>query len=283
MLFALTFIDVTISKHQQINYTRSLKIKGITVLTTQEQLKYSRQIMMGKIGEQGQIALRNAKVLIVGVGGLGNPVSLYLAAAGVGTLYLADGDNIELSNLPRQIQFDEQDINQNKADVAAEKLSTQFPDSNIEAIDEMLDQELCDYYVPQVDLVLDCSDNIQTRYLINQACVTHTVPLVIGAATGFDGQQLLVDPRNKDSACYHCLFPTSLKAPTNNCQTLGILGPVLAIIGGMQALQAIKVLTADGSENNVQINKLNLYDGLANQWQQFNMKKQQNCNVCGNK
>lgn len=247
------------------------------MLTTQEQLKYSRQIMMDKIGEQGQIALRSAKVLIVGVGGLGNPVSLYLAAAGVGTLYLADGDNIELSNLPRQIQFSEENINQNKADIAAEKLNAQYPDSEIEAIDEMLDQELCDYYLPQVDLVLDCSDNITTRYLINQACVTHKVPLVVGAATGFDGQQLVIDPRDKNSACYHCLFPASEKAPTNNCQTIGVLGPVLAIVAGMQALQAIKLLTG----NNAQINQLSLFDGLSNQWQQFKMKKQENCSVCG--
>ncbi len=249
------------------------------MLTTQEQLKYSRQIMMNKIGEQGQIALRNAKVLVVGVGGLGNPVSLYLAAAGVGTLYLADGDTIEISNLPRQIQFSEQDINQNKAEVAADKLNAQFPDSDIEAIDDMLDQELCDYYLPQVDLVVDCSDNIKTRYLVNQACITYKVPLVVGAATGFDGQQLVVDPRDNSSACYHCLFPASEKAPANNCQTLGILGPVLAIVAGMQSLQAIKILTG----NKAQINQLNLFDGLANQWQQFTMKKQKNCCVCGEK
>lgn len=247
------------------------------MLTTQEQLKYSRQIMMANIGEQGQLALRNAKILIVGVGGLGNPVSLYLAAAGVGTLYLADGDTIEISNLPRQIQFNEQDITKNKAEIAAEKLNEQFPDSDIEAIDEMLDPELCDYYLPQVDLVLDCSDNIATRYLINQACVTHQVPLVIGAATGFDGQQLVVDARDNTSACYHCLFPASEKAPANNCQTLGILGPVLAIIAGTQALQAIKILTG----NAAQINQLNLFDGWANKWQQFTMKKQKYCAVCG--
>ncbi len=247
------------------------------MLTTQEQLKYSRQVMLNKIGEQGQLALRNAKVLILGVGGLGNPASLYLAAAGVGTLYLADGDSIEVSNLPRQILFNEQDIDSNKADTAAEKLSEQFPDTSIEAIDDMLDKELCDYYLPQVDLVLDCSDNIQTRYLINQACVEHKVPLVVGAATGFDGQQLTIDPRDETSACYHCLFPASEKAPANNCQTIGIIGPVLAMVAGMQALQAIKLLTG----NNAQINQLNLLDGLANRWQQFTMKKQANCSVCG--
>ena len=247
------------------------------MLSHQEQLKYSRQIMVGNIGASGQLALRNAKVLILGVGGLGNPASLYLAAAGVGTLFLADGDSVEISNLPRQVLFSEDDLNTNKADAAAEKLQAQYPDVIIEAIDEMLDKELCDYYVPQVDAVLDCSDNIATRYLINQACVEHKVPLVIGAATGFDGQQLTVDPRDESSACYHCLFPAAEKAPANNCQTLGIIGPVLAMVGGMQALQTIKLLTG----NPVQINQLNLLDGLANQWQQFSMKKQPNCKVCG--
>ncbi|MBU2870373.1 HesA/MoeB/ThiF family protein [Colwellia sp. E2M01] len=249
------------------------------MLSNQEQLKYSRQIMLDKIGDKGQLALRNAKVLILGVGGLGNPASLYLAAAGVGTLYIADGDNIEISNLPRQVLFSEDDINENKADTAAEKLQQQFPDTTIEAIDEMLDVELCDYYLPQVDLVLDCSDNIQTRYLINQACIQHKTPLIVGAATGFDGQQITIDPRDKNSACYHCLFPAAEKAPANNCQTVGIIGPVLAMIAGMQSLQAIKLLTG----NEVQINQLNLLDGLANKWQQFNMKKQQNCTVCGSK
>jgi sulfur carrier protein ThiS adenylyltransferase len=247
------------------------------VLSNQEQLKYSRQIMLKKIGSQGQLALRNAKILILGVGGLGNPVSLYLAAAGVGTIFIADGDTIELSNLPRQILFSENDIDENKADAAAEKLQQQFPDVTIEAIDEMFDDELCDYYLPQVDLVLDCSDNIQTRYLINQACVQYKVPLIVGAATGFDGQQLTIDPRDETSACYHCLFPASEKAPSNNCQTIGIIGPVLAMVAGMQSLQAIKLLTG----NNVQINQLNLLDGLANKWQQFNIKKQKNCTVCG--
>jgi sulfur carrier protein ThiS adenylyltransferase len=251
--------------------------KGINVLSNQEQLKYSRQIMLDKIGSQGQVALRNAKVLILGVGGLGNPASLYLAAAGVGTLYIADGDSIEISNLPRQILFSEDNIAENKADVAAEKLQRQFPDVTIEAIDEMFDEELCDYYLPQVDLVLDCSDNIQTRYLINHACVQHKVPLIVGAATGFDGQQLTIDPRDETSACYHCLFPVSEKAPANNCQTIGIIGPVLAMIAGMQSLQAIKLLTG----NKVQLNQLNLLDGLANQWQQFSMKKQKSCTVCG--
>ncbi len=144
------------------------------MLTNNEQLRYSRQTMLKQIGDQGQQALKNAQVLIVGMGGLGNPVSMYLAAAGVGTLYLADGDSVELTNLQRQILFTEQDINHNKADTAAEKLHQQNPDISIEVIDEMLDEELCQYYLNQVDLVIDCSDNIATRYLINSQCVHST-------------------------------------------------------------------------------------------------------------
>lgn len=249
------------------------------MLTIQEQLKYSRQISLKNLGEAGQVNLRNAKVLILGVGGLGNPASLYLAAAGVGTLFIADGDTIELSNLPRQVLFSEEDINENKADIAAEKLQQQFPDVNIEAIDEMFDQELCDYYLPMVDVVLDCSDNITTRYLINKACVKYKTPLVVGAATGFDGQQLTIDPRIESTACYQCLFPESEKPPANNCQTMGIIGPVLAMIAGMQCLQTIKLLTG----HDVQLNQLNLFDGLTNKWQQFNLKKQEHCPVCQSK
>lgn len=247
------------------------------MLTQKEQLRYSRQIMLKKIGEKGQLALQNANVLIVGMGGLGNPVSLYLAAAGIGTLFIADGDTVDLTNLQRQILFTENDIDENKADIAAEKLQQNNSNITVEVIDEMLDSELCNYYFPKMDVVIDCSDNIQTRYLINQHCVAHKIPLIVGAATGFDGQQLVVDPRNEDSACYHCLFPESKKPPENNCQTIGIIGPVLSIIAGMQSLQAIKLLTG----NTVHINQLNLFDGLSNQWQQFKMKKQKDCKVCG--
>jgi len=247
------------------------------MLSQNEQLRYSRQIMMSKIGEQGQLSLRDARVLVVGMGGLGNPVSLYLAAAGVGTLVLADGDMVDITNLQRQILFTENDVGSSKADIAAEKLQQHNSDISIEVIDEMLDAELANYYIEQVDVVLDCTDNITTRYLLNQVCIEKKTPLIVGAATGFDGQQLVVDPRNPDSACYQCLFPASEKAPANNCQTVGIIGPILAIVAGMQSLQAIKLLTG----NTIHINQLNMYDGLSNQWQQFSLKKQSNCPVCG--
>lgn len=246
------------------------------MLSPEEQLRYSRQTMLKAIGENGQQALKNSKILIVGVGGLGNPVSLYLNAAGVGNIYLADGDNVELSNLHRQIQFQESDIGENKANASADKLHQLNSSTNIEVLDEMLDEELADYYLPLVDLVLDCTDSITSRYLINQKCLEHKKPLIIGAATGFDGQHMFVDPNLVDSACYQCLFPKHKKAPENNCQTLGILGPVLAIIGGMQALQAIKFLTG----NTIKTNQLNIFDGLSNSWQQFTLNKQPNCPAC---
>jgi len=246
------------------------------VLSQNEQLRYSRQIMLKNIGEQGQLALGNAHVLVIGMGGLGNPVALYLAAVGIGKLTLVDGDNVDITNLPRQVLFSEEDKAQNKADSAADKLEQQFPDCEFEAVDEMFDKELADFYLPQADIVIDCTDNIQARYLINQACVEHKTPLVIGAAIGFDGQHMVVDPRDEASACYHCLYPASEKAPANNCQTAGILGPVLAIVAGMQALTAIKLLTG----NKVPVNQLSLFDGLSNQWQQFNISRQASCSVC---
>lgn len=246
------------------------------MLSPQEQLRFSRQTMLKSIGEDGQQALKNATVMVIGVGGLGNPVSLYLNAAGIGTLYLVDGDNIDVSNLPRQILFDETQVALGKADTAAEQLRKNNSDTNIEVIDEMLDEELADYYFPLVDLVLDCTDNINARYLINQKCLAHEKPLIIGAATGFDGQYMFVDPNSDGSACYQCLFPMNKKAPENNCQTLGILGPILAIVGGIQALQAIKFLTG----HTIPTNKLNIFDGLSNTWQQFSVKKQNDCPAC---
>ena len=246
------------------------------MLTQQEQLKYSRQIMLNKVGEQGQRALSQASVVIIGLGGLGNPTALYLAAMGIGKLILIDGDTIEISNLPRQILFDQNQLQQNKADAATEKLQRQYPDCDIEVVDEMFDAELAEFYLPNADIVLDCTDNIHSRYLINQLCVQYKVPLVIGAATGFDGQHLFVNSQDNNSACYHCLYPSSEKAPTNNCQTLGIASPVLAIVSGMQALTVFNYITLNKAPTNL----LSLFDGLTHRWQQFNLQKNKQCQVC---
>jgi sulfur carrier protein ThiS adenylyltransferase len=248
------------------------------VLTTQEQLRYGRQIMLDKIGEAGQQALQRSTVLIVGLGGLGCPVSLYLAAAGVGKIILCDGDRVEVTNLQRQVLFNDQNIGENKADAATDRLKLQNPYIDVEPIDEMFDDELAKFYLPQVDLVIDCTDKLNSRYLINQQCLAFKVPLVIGAATGFDGQSMFVEPSTK-SACYQCVFPKKNTETVENCQTLGIVGPVLSIIGGIQALNAIKWLTG----LNVTTNQLSLFDGLSQQWQQFKVKKSDTCPACANK
>lgn len=245
------------------------------MLSSQEHIRYSRQIMLNKIGEQGQLKLQQSTVLIVGLGGLGCPVSTYLASAGVGRLILIDGDDIEASNLQRQVLFTPDDIKHNKAETAKTTLEQQNPLIDIEAIDEMFDKELAESYLPEVDLVIDCTDNIATRFLLNQVCHQFEKPLIIGAATGFDGQTMLIDPLSK-SACYQCVFPDTENVPTENCQTLGILGPVLAIIAGMQSLTAIKLITG----NIVQHNQLMMFDGLSQQWRAIKVSKQSHCSCC---
>jgi len=233
--------------------------------------------MVKDIGEDGQLRLRNASILIVGMGGLGNPVSLYLNAAGIGNLYLTDDDQVDITNLQRQIMFTEGDVGINKSDTAKLHLEKRNSNTNIEAVDERLDQELCDYYFPLVDLVIDCTDNIATRYLLNKNALAYSVPLIIGAATGFDGQAMFINPNIDDSACYQCLFPESNQAPVDNCQTIGIVGPVLSIIAGSQALMAIKHLAG----LTIETNQLTLFDGRALSIQKLKVNRQPKCPACG--
>ncbi|WP_394174078.1 HesA/MoeB/ThiF family protein [Thalassotalea litorea] len=246
------------------------------MLTTQEQLRYSRQTLVSDFGESGQIALQNACVLVVGIGGLGNPVSQYLVSAGIGKLILCDGDSIDVSNLPRQILFDDSVLADNKAETAANRLEQSNPECNIEVVDEMLDDELADYYIAQADIVIDCTDSVASRYLLNAWCLKHQTPLVIGAATGLDGQHFFIDPNTPNSACYQCLFPETEKAPVQNCQTIGILGPVLAMVGGMQSFTAIKYLAGMKTFPN----RLDLFDGTQQTWQSFKVQQQNNCPAC---
>lgn len=245
------------------------------MLTDQEQLRYSRHLLLDKIGTDGQLALKNASVLIVGVGGLGNPASMYLAASGVGRLFLADGDKIELSNLQRQVLFDQESVGENKAEIAAEKLANLNEDIDIEPIDEFLDEESLNYYVSQVDLVLDCTDNIKIRHSINRVCHAQKKPLIIGAAIRLEGQLLIVNNNDDTSPCYQCLYPEGQDVALN-CQTAGVLSPVLGIIGSSQALEAIKLLTG----KKINYGKLHIFDGLSNQWRYFNLSKSEHCQLC---
>ena len=249
------------------------------MLSTHEQLKYQRQIMLAKVGEQGQLALRNAKVLVVGLGGLGNPVAMYLSAAGVGELFLADGDAVDESNLQRQILFTPKDVGKNKAEIAAQQLRTQNPDVDIETIDEMLDEETAAYYCSIVDIIIDCTDNIDIRFILNKCCFTQNKILISGAATGFDGQCFILNRQTKErtkQGCYQCLIPSKEDAPVLNCQTAGIVGPVLGIIGSMQALMCIKAIIG----LKVPTHQLMVFDGLFQQWQEFKMTANKQCPVC---
>jgi sulfur carrier protein ThiS adenylyltransferase len=162
------------------------------MLTSNEQLRYSRQLLLKGFSETEQLQLKNAKVLIVGLGGLGNPVAMYLAAAGVGQLILADGDNIDVTNLQRQVMFHTEQVGENKAEIAFQHLTKLNPEIDIEVIDEMLDDEQLDYYASEMDLIIDCTDNLTTRYAINLACVNHKTPLISGAAIRFEGQLFVI-------------------------------------------------------------------------------------------
>lgn len=245
------------------------------MLTDKEQLRYSRHLMLDSMGMEGQLALKQSTALIIGLGGLGNPVAMYLAAAGVGKLILADGDKIELSNLQRQILYTEQSIGDNKAEQAASQLLQRNSNVEFEVVDEMLSGEDLEYQVSLADIVIDCTDNLQTRQQINKVCVQQQIPLVVGAAIRTEGQLLVVDSRQNNSACYQCLYPQDEESAVN-CQTAGVLSPILGIIGSMQALTAINILTGQA----VATNQLTIFDGLQCNWQQFNLNKQKHCPIC---
>lgn len=245
-------------------------------LTLQQALRYSRQIMLPSFELQGQEKLSAAKVLVIGVGGLGCAALPYLAGSGIGTLTLVDGDFIDRSNLQRQILFRESDVGQPKAQVAAAALRQLNSEINIVAITEFADEPLLPLLVAQHDLVLDCSDNLTTRLLVNTHCYQHQVPLVSGAAIRMEGQvcSFLMDHQ---SACYQCLVG-AFGEPQLSCLEAGILSPVVGLIGSMQALEVIKILSGCGQPL---AGKLLLLDGQNSEWQTFSLQRQAGCACCG--
>lgn len=210
-------------------------------------LRYSRHILLPEIGIEGQEKLRSAHALIVGAGGLGSPAAMYLASSGIGTLTLCDGDTVDLTNLQRQLLHRTATIGQPKVDSARQTLAALNPDVKIVALPQQADVPLLETLVPQVDVVLDCSDNFPTRYALNRACLAHGKPLVSGAAVRFDGQISVFDFRRPDSPCYHCLFPEDREAEEARCATLGVFAPLVGTIGALQAAEAIKLLTDAGT------------------------------------
>ena len=239
-------------------------------------LHYSRQIMLPHFGVEGQQKLQQAHILIMGIGGLGSPAAMYLAAAGVGTLTLVDFDTVENSNLQRQIIHNTTSIDSSKVDSARETLLKINPETKINCINKQLSQDELESQIATIDCVIDATDNFDTRFLINRACVKQQVPLVSAAAIQYEGQISVFDFRHDNSACYACLYAEGGEENTN-CSDNGILAPVVGILGSMQALEAIKLICKLGETLN---NRLLTFDALALQWRTIKLKKDPNCTVC---
>ncbi|MCE7566437.1 HesA/MoeB/ThiF family protein [Aliivibrio fischeri] len=248
-------------------------------LSDQDFLRYSRQIMLPDIGDKGQITLRNSTVLIIGCGGLGSSVGMYLSASGIGTLIIADGDKVELSNLQRQVVYRDNNLNQNKAMAMAHQLKGLNGTTHIEVISHKLTEPELSRFINQVDVVLDCSDNLPTRHETNAACVKHNVPLISGAAIGWQGQLMLFSNQvtENNTSCYHCLFPFTESQQTQNCQSFGILGPVVGMIGNLQALETIKYLT---QPSYMKWDTIHQFDGRSLAWSSIKIPKDSQCSIC---
>ncbi len=240
-------------------------------------LRYSRHILLPEIGIEGQERFRNARTLIVGAGGLGSPVALYLASAGIGFMTLCDNDAVDLTNLQRQIVHRHDAIGVPKAESARRTLATINPDVKVEALAERVAGERLNELVADADIVLDCSDNFATRHAINRACVAHGKPLVSGAGVRFDGQIAVFDLRDPLSPCYHCLFPEHGEIEDMRCAVMGVFAPVVGIIGAMQAAEALKLIAGIGASLN---GRLLLFDALAMDWRTVRVKRDPACTVC---
>lgn len=241
-------------------------------------LRYSRHILLPDVGVAGQARISDASVLIVGAGGLGCPVALYLGAAGVGRLQLADGDAVDLTNLQRQIGHATAAIGQNKADSLARSVVAINPEIEVRPIREALANSALHDAVAAADLVVDASDNFTTRHAVNRACVRLGKPLVSGAAIGFSGQLAVFDSRRADSPCYHCLFPDHADEPELRCAEAGVFSPLVGVIGAMQAMEALKYLAQVGE---LLVGRLLLWDGLRADARVMKVPRDPSCPVCG--
>ncbi len=245
-------------------------------MNDQQLLRYSRQIMLPDVDLDGQEKLLAARVLVIGLGGLGSPVAMYLAAAGVGHLMLADFDSVDLSNLQRQIAHTTDRIGQSKVESAAQTLRALNPDVQITCINQILDVESLKTQIAQVELVVDCCDNFNTRFAVNAACVAAKIPLVSGAAIRLEGQIAVFDNRHAECPCYRCLYDDESEENTT-CVANGVLSPLVGVIGSMQALEAIKLIVGFGK---TLAGKLLIFDARYSQWRELKLPKDKNCPVC---
>ncbi|HYT86983.1 MAG TPA: molybdopterin-synthase adenylyltransferase MoeB [Burkholderiales bacterium] len=246
-------------------------------MNDEQLLRYSRHILLPEIGIEGQEKFLASTALIIGAGGLGSPVAMYLAAAGVGTIALADGDAVDLTNLQRQILHTTGSIGKPKAASGREALAKINPEVKVAPLQRRLEGEELERLVAGASVVLDCSDNFATRHAVNRACVRHRRPLVSGAAVRFDGQVSVFDLRDDLSPCYQCLFPENAELEEMRCAVMGIFAPLTGIIGAVQAAEALKLLAGAGDTLK---GRLLILDALAMQWRTVKLAKDPSCAVC---
>jgi len=247
------------------------------MLNDDQLLRYSRHILLPEIGVDGQDRIAAGAVLVVGAGGLGCPAALYLGAAGVGRLVIADGDVVDLTNLQRQIGHATTSIGENKAQSLRRSVLAVNPEIEVAAIARALAGTELNEAIEKADLVVDASDNFATRHAVNRACVALRKPLVSGSAIGFSGQLAVFDSRRDDSPCYHCLFPDNVSEPPLRCAEAGVFSPLVGIIGAMQAMEALKCLAGAGEPL---VGKLLLWDGLRSEARSLRVPRDPGCAVC---
>lgn len=243
----------------------------------QQLLRYSRHILLPEIGVEGQQKLLDAHALVVGAGGLGCSAALFLASSGVGTLTLCDGDTVDLTNLQRQILHRTSTIGKPKVDSAKAAIADINPDVRINTLNARADEAKLSELALQADVVLDCSDNFATRYALNRLCVRLKKPLVSGAAIRFDGQVTVFDARQPHSPCYHCLYPEQAAGEEMRCAIMGVLAPLVGVIGNLQAAEALKLLMGTGTSL---CGRLLVMDGLHMELRTVKLRKDQACSVC---
>lgn len=243
-------------------------------------LRFARHLLLDELGVEGQERLLGSRALIVGAGGLGSPVVMYLAAAGVGELVLADHDTVDLTNLQRQIVHTDARVGRLKVESARESLLALNPDVRVRLIAERLEDDArLQEAVAAADVVLDCTDNFPIRVLLNRACVAHAKPLVSGAAIRFEGQVSVFDPRDAQSPCYACLFPESAEEDEPvSCATMGVFSPLVGMVGSVQAAEALKLLAGIGTPL---VGRLLRVDALHMEWRSVGVGRDPHCAVCG--
>ena len=249
---------------------------GSEELSKKELDRFSRQIMLEEIGYNGQLKLKNAKVCVVGTGGLGNPITTRLTAMGIGTLRIVDRDVIELSNLHRQTMFDEDDVGQVKVEVAAKKLKKLNPDCNVEALAVSVNDYNALEVIEGCDVVIDALDSVNARYALNKACVKLNIPFVTGAAVGVSGQVFTVLP--KKSACYFCMFPELDEDTMPTCSIEGVHPSILSIVGGIEVAEAVKIIIGKKPSLSEKILHIDLENLDFNNTRTFRADE---CPICG--